>query len=340
MQKNFISELVERRKELFSNSIFSSSLFFSGDSFPNINPNFYYFSGFEIDNSFLLLKKSKGILLVHKMNFEMAKANSFYKVKLIDKNFFSYLRKFLGKKSSLCTSELSFSEFQNLKKKTAIRFISIDQKVNSLRAKKSSSELSIMKKAKKIALEILEDFVPWEFNTEKEIANKLKIIALEKGVDVSFEPIVATGKNSSYPHHHSSDKKIEDFVLIDFGVRYKNYCSDLTRCYFKSKDKRFFSYEKCQNIFFDILDKNPQSPKELISYSQKLFEKEKLPQLIHAIGHGVGLEVHEFPRLYFESKDAFEEGNVIAIEPAAYFKNFGIRFEDMLFYKNGKWAIL
>ena len=128
--------------------------------------------------------------------------------------------------------------------------------------------------------------------------------------------------------------------MIDYGVRYEHYCADLTRCFILDKDNsKTKEYEKLQDICYEIVDSLPnlRTGKDVAKLSEKLIAKAKFPKLIHSIGHGVGLDVHELPRLGMKSKDRITAGAMLAIEPAFYGKNYGMRFEETICF-NGKRA--
>jgi Xaa-Pro dipeptidase len=77
--------------------------------------------------------------------------------------------------------------------------------------------------------------------------------------------------------------------------------------------------------------------KDVALLSERLLQSYGFPPLVHSIGHGVGMEVHEYPSLGKQSKDELAAGTVLAIEPAAYFKRYGVRFEDMVLRTKKGW---
>ena len=133
--------------------------------------------------------------------------------------------------------------------------------------------------------------------------------------------------------------RLGNFVLVDFGVRHGGYCSDFTRCYFRKKAaQERAAYEKCRRIFEEIVAGLPscRTGRDVALLSEKVMKKKGLPPLIHSIGHGIGLEVHEYPHLGAKSDEKLE-GAVLALEPAAYFARFGVRYEGMVAHVKGKW---
>ena len=328
-----MDELAARRRKFFARAAFRSALFYSGDDAGRPSPGFQYFSGCAIDSSYLLLRPGSGAILTHEMNLRMAKAVSRYPVKLLGRDAAGDIRRAAGRgKIGFVFGEAAASQFLALKKRAKLRLVEADGKAFEARGGKSAGEVETIAKSAKIAKGILDGLDPWEFRTEQELASKLKIAALGAGADISFEPIVASGRNTSYPHHSPTGKKLGDAVLVDFGVRVKGYCSDFTRCYFRKKGtKEEKTYLECREVFEEILERLPECKKgrDVSRLSEKLMAKHGLPRLVHAIGHGVGLEVHEYPHLGKSSRDSLE-GAVLAIEPAAYFKSFGVRFEGMV----------
>lgn len=328
-----MDELSERRKRLFSGAKFSSALFYNGDSTRGASASFRYFSGCNVDGTYFALKRDGGVLLANEMNYRMAKSLSRYPVKLLGKEPAKALRQATGRgKVSVCGVEMHATRFLALQKKAKLKLVEESEEINAVRGSKSESERKLLADSARIARKILGGLEPWEHKTEQGLASAIKIAALEAGAEVSFEPIVATGRNSAFPHHHATRKKLGDAVLVDFGVKKNGYCSDFTRCYFrKVGTKEVAAYEKCVDIFDELLDGLGSCGKgrEVAALSERLFKKYGLPRPIHSIGHGIGLDVHEYPHLGGKSDDSLEDA-VLALEPAAYFKSFGVRFEEMV----------
>ncbi len=339
-----MGELTSRRRNLFSGAAFKTALFYSGDGPGRANANFRYFSGCSIDGGYLVVKPGGGKILTHEMNCRLAAAVSPYPVKLLGKDGAKTLRAEAGAgKIGFAYWEISAARFFALKKKARLRLVDAGPKAFEARGSKSAGEMRLLVASAKIARRILAELQPWEHDTEAGLASSLKIAALKAGAEISFEPIVATGKNTAYPHHLPSEKKLEDSVLVDFGVRYQGYCSDFTRCYFRGKRKREKeTYEKCESVFWQLLEELPgcEKGRDAAELSDRLLKRHGLPKLPHSIGHGIGLEVHEYPHLGKHSQDRLRAGTVLAIEPAAYFSDYGARFEEMVGNTGKGWRLL
>ena len=179
--------------------------------------------------------------------------------------------------------------------------------------------------------------------TEKEIAFEIERFFKENGADGNaFEPIVASGKNSSKPHAMPTDKKIDigDPITLDFGCKYKGYSSDMTRTIFVGYVK-----EEIKEIYNLVLKNQTQTEKELkeganIKNITKMVENDfKLHgyDLVHSLGHGVGLDIHEYPYLHGKNDSYLKDKMIVTNEPGIYIpEKFGVRIEDtVLITKSG-----
>ena len=184
--------------------------------------------------------------------------------------------------------------------------------------------------------------------TEKELAFEMELFIKKNGAELSFPTIVAFGKNSSIPHHHTGNSKLENkqFVLLDFGVKFDDYCSDMTRTIFfgspsKEQKKIYETVLRSQQKAVEfankvIKDKKQLKAEDVDKVARDYILSKKYPSIPHSLGHGVGLEVHESPHLSPKSEDVLKEGMVFSIEPGMYIEGFGgVRIEDLyVFEKN------
>lgn len=173
--------------------------------------------------------------------------------------------------------------------------------------------------------------------TEKEIAKKLDDYMYSLGATgLAFDTIVGSGENSSQIHSIPSDRKIEenDIILLDFGYVINGYCSDMSRTIFvgsiTEKQKEFYDlvYRTQMNAINNI--KIGMNVKEADMLGRKLILDKGL-DYAHAMGHGIGTEVHEELVLSPKRDTVLEENMVFTIEPGVYLENeFGIRIEDVV----------
>ena len=171
--------------------------------------------------------------------------------------------------------------------------------------------------------------------TEKEIAYEIEKFFRDNGADgLAFATIVASGKNSSRPHAVPTDKKIEagDAITIDMGCKYKGYCSDMTRTIFAG-----YVPVQIQKIYDLVLKNELQTLKEYkdgasIRVVSKMVENDfKINgyDLVHSLGHGVGLEIHEMPFVNGKNDNTLKANMVVTNEPGIYIPgSFGVRIED------------
>lgn len=339
-----MDDFFDRRRRLFAGAAFSCAIFCNGDQTRGESASFRYFSGCRADGSYLILKKNGGLLLTHSMNYEEARKTCRYPVRKFGKEPAKDLKRACGRgRVGFAPSEMPTARYFALRRMAKLRLADAGEKIAGVRRRKSAAEVRKISAAARVAKEILDGLRPWGFRTERELDAHLKIRALEEGCGLAFESIVAAGKNSAHPHHKTGDAKIGDFVLVDFGVKKDGYCSDFTRCYFRGSGaaREREAYGKCRKIHGEMVRALPgcKTGRDIALLSGKLLKKHGLPALIHSIGHGIGMEVHEHPHLGEKSRDALE-GTVLALEPAAYFARFGVRYEGMVAHAKGKWRTL
>jgi len=208
--------------------------------------------------------------------------------------------------------------------------------VRKLRLVKSADELDKLRKAAalgdKILKMVLKEMKPGV--TEKAMANVFRRYSDELANGVSFDPIVAFGKNGAVPHHHSGPTKLKknDAILIDQGVNHQGYMSDMTRCFFIGS-----GIPAVQQMYDQLLAVQ-QAGVNMVRAGVKISELAQACRAMlgkdakyftHSLGHGVGLEIHEDPGVSIRSDVVLEEGMVITIEPGLYKSAVGgVRIED------------
>ncbi len=222
--------------------------------------------------------------------------------------------------------------------------------VATLRHVKGKEELEKIEKACKLGDKVF-DYIVRKIKVglkEKEIAYEMERFVKERGAEMSFSSIVAFGKNSSVPHHQTGDSILErkdgQFVLLDFGVKFEDYCSDMTRTIFfgipTEKQKEIYKVVlKAQQKAIEFLNSKSRTNEETIAQEVDMVAREYIkskgyPSIPHSLGHGIGLEVHEYPYISPKSKQVLKEGMVFSIEPGIYLKGIGgVRIEDLFLYK-------
>jgi Xaa-Pro aminopeptidase len=179
--------------------------------------------------------------------------------------------------------------------------------------------------------------------SENKIAMEMELMMRKLGGVPSFQTIVAFGSNSSVPHHKTGNSRLHgdgEFVLLDFGVKIDDYCSDMTRTIFlgKARVKQKKIYQAvlaAQSKAAEFLDYQIKkgikvTGKEVDQVAREYIVSKGYPSIPHSLGHGIGLQVHEYPSLSPKSEDVLVEGMVFSIEPGIYIPGFGgVRIEDL-----------
>lgn len=318
--------------------------------------NIKYLTNFMGSSAIMLLTNKKSYLITDFRYGEEAKINATSKIKaIVTPNPFEWIKETLGKKEIPSFKTLYFEEENLTYKKFAalkkyfpkIKIAPQSGLIENLRATKTPEEIKLITKSQRINektfKQILKNIKPGV--TETEIAWEIIKIGRENGAeDVSFPPIVAFGKNSSRPHHKSGNTKLEkgDIVLIDMGMKYKGYCSDMTRVIFTqkptAKQKEVFeTVLSAQQTAFSKI-KQGMTGKKADSIARKHIEKQGFgKEFGHSLGHGTGLEIHEAPFLSEKYPQKIPSNSIITLEPGIYLENsFGIRIEDMVLVSGDK----
>jgi Xaa-Pro aminopeptidase len=212
--------------------------------------------------------------------------------------------------------------------------------VERLRARKDDTELAAMRGATEIADAALEELraAGLAGRTEREVARSIARFIEDRGADgVSFPPIVASGAHGALPHAEPRDVEIprDTLVVVDLGARLDGYCSDCTRTLATGPlgDRPLAAYEAVLGAQVAAVEEVRAGAdcRELDARAREAVESSFGETFEHGLGHGVGLEVHEGPRLARTAEGTLEPGNVVTVEPGLYASGeFGIRIEDLV----------
>lgn len=312
--------------------------------------NVRYLCGFVGTNGKLLVTPAKHVLITDARYFETARKAG---VSYYDQS--KGIKKLIGRYKVIGFEAENFtvSRLQKYKKVVpGVKFKPTTGLVESLRIIKDESEIKIIRKAVKIACKSLDELKKKlkPGMTEDDIEWELVKIVRKNGTDgFSFPPIITFGKDTADIHHQKGDRKLKkgDMILIDFGIVYHGYITDMTRVFFQRKPTPFE-----QKIYTTVLEANHAAIKaikvgmkfsDLDKVARKVIEKAGFGKYFtHSTGHGTGLEVHEAPHVSSKSKERVQSGMVFTIEPGIYVPGKGgVRIEDMVYIKpNGKVEVL
>ncbi|MEK7673000.1 MAG: Xaa-Pro peptidase family protein [Patescibacteria group bacterium] len=331
--------------------------------------NIKYLSNFNGSSGFMLLTKKKKYLFTDFRYMERAKSIIKKDIELVNitrvwrnptelaKSWQSILAKHSIKILGMEESNLTVSQYKRFQKitnkgsaqKNRTKFVDISGEIEKIREIKTAEEIKIIQKSQdingQVFLEIKKIIQQWLKSANKtplreiDLAWKIKEIGHQLGAEeMSFDPIVGFGTHSARPHHEPDNTPLKkgDIILIDMGMKYKGYCSDMTRMLFTKTptDKQAKIYnlvlEAQENAIKKI--KAGVTGAEADAMSRDIIKKAGYgEQYGHAGGHGVGLDIHETPSLSENFKTPLKEDSIITIEPGIYLEGeFGVRIEDMI----------
>jgi Xaa-Pro aminopeptidase len=313
--------------------------------------NLFYLTGMHLSAGRLLVSAEETVLIVDKRYFELCGKLTFLKVwdtethplhVCFQTSSFDQA-KTLGFDSST-TSYKNYTKLLSLAETLSLTLVPIDRPLQQLRAVKDETELQRLKDAGALGslgfdfvLSLLKEGI-----SEIEIANELEIFWKKHGSKgVAFSPIIAFGVNSSMPHYRAGNTQLKqgDIVLIDIGVNLDDYQSDMTRTvFFGTPDPRLLEiYEVVKQAQQAALSlcRPGVSVEALDKAARELIASHGFgPQFLHSLGHGVGLEIHEYPVIKNPCPDGpinLIPGMVITIEPGIYIPQLGgVRIEDTI----------
>ncbi len=312
-----------------------------------------YFLGFHSSAGYLFFNKNRKTFVVDKRYFYAAKK------KLEPRGYdvvcgsdytplVNAVQNLRVKTLGIDFSATNLNQFDLLKKLLpGIYFYDIGKEVSELASVKCEGELKAIAKACQIAEKSFKQVLKSlkEGVTEKDIAAELEYLFEKNGAkDKSFDSIIAFGPNSAVPHHESGKTKLRKNmpVLMDFGCIYQGYCSDMTRTlWFGDTPTEDFlkAYEAVYaahiNAFNNIVPGMNGGEADALA-RDVLIQKGYGEYFTHSLGHGIGVNIHEYPWLAPKRDCLLLDGMVFSDEPGVYFDGkFGIRIEDSIYLQNG-----
>jgi len=316
----------------------------------NAPENIRYLTGFTGSEAVLLLTMRNANLIVDARYTSQARGEcrgativeSKDRVRGVEK----CARKLGARKVGFDPRHFSVDLYKELEKTAAIDLVPETGGPEKARSVKEPGELKLIKKSARISsesfLRVLKEIKAGK--KEREIGLSLEFCIKEKGADaVPFPFIVVSGKRGALPHGRSSEKRIceGEFVTIDFGAVYRGYCSDETCTVIVGKPTR-----KQKRVYQAVKDAHDKAigkvrpgvrARQIDAAARGHIEKVGLGRYFrHGTGHGVGLAIHEEPRIAPRQEGRIEEGMVFTIEPGVYIPGWGgTRIEDMVAVTSG-----
>lgn len=310
--------------------------------------NIRYLSGFSGTAGSLVIAGKRGWLFTDTRYHLVAKKVLPRGFRLIDvtggfeKPWRDFLKKKRVNRLGVEGNSMSLQFWKQLKKMSrGVKFVDVGHALDERRIVKKPLEIERITKAQKITDEIFTALKKWlkPDVSEKTIAWKIESLAHDFGADdISFPPIIGINEHSASPHHQNTDRKLKrgDLILIDMGVIYKGYCSDMTRVLFANTPTA--EQSAIYQLVLEAQETAIQKLKAGVtgrtadSFARNIIEKAGYGKHFgHSLGHGVGLDIHELPNLSRKYSGKIPAGSVVTAEPGVYLPGkFGVRLEDMV----------
>ncbi|WDL74956.1 M24 family metallopeptidase [Helicobacter winghamensis] len=334
------------------------------DNFIIKDENALYFEvGYSCDNALFIAFGDEGYFITDGRYATEAKENlkhEKYAISLIiTHDLIRSARTILKKheKSTLIYNPQEFSVFvfERLKHNIKINFTPKPNFHQEKRIVKTADEIELLEHSQHLNFKAFKRFAKFlskkgKDSTESFLYFKAQGFLSNKGkYDLSFNPIVGINGNAAKPHALPSLDKLKkkDLLLFDAGLKYKRYCSDMTRTGFFGKDgisfckKQHFLDSNLQKIYDIVLKAQETAIKgakpgmlasEVDALARNVIEKAGFEKyFVHSTGHGIGLDIHELPNISPRSKIILQEGMVFSIEPGIYIpEHYGVRIEDLV----------
>ncbi|WP_372629285.1 M24 family metallopeptidase [Cohnella sp.] len=310
----------------------------------------YYLTGFASDphERFLGLVLPKGeepFLLVPALDEEAARAEasvSSIRTHTDTDNPYEVLKRALTgpiARLGVEKSHLTVRRYEELSATLAAdSYVDVERALTQMRAIKSPEEIARLKEAARLVEQVLRDGLRHVKPgvTELDIAAELEYAMKKAGVSPAFATTVLSGEKSALPHGATGNRRIQngDMLLFDMGVAYDGYLSDITRTFAIGEVS-----DKMKEIYDAVLEANVRGIASVRPGAEMAEVDRAARQCIegrgfgsyftHRVGHGLGIEVHEYPSVHGDNRDRLREGMVITIEPGIYLPGIGgVRVED------------
>lgn len=313
--------------------------------------NRFYFSKVETSFGCVILHEDEKIFLTdfRYYGFVSKALEGWYVIRTTSEGFYQSINNELARINAECVGyedqSLSVDVFAKLKSAcSAFHFEPASAFIASMRAIKTEEEIQKIAAAQFVAQKALSKVVPIikPGITEREVAaNLIYEMQMLGAEDCSFDTIVAFGEGSAVPHHKTGKRKLEknDIVLIDMGAKLDGYCSDMTRTFCVGTPK-----DELVNMHKIVLEAQEYALANIkagiTGHEADSFAREYITshgygkEFGHSLGHGVGLEIHEFPRLNRGVDVVLEPNMIVTVEPGVYVEGLGgVRIEDIAVVK-------
>ena len=306
-----------------------------------------YLSGFTGNESFAVITKKKAFFITDSRFTEQALQQvKGFVVQQYANSIYDFIKNLVCenniKKLGIEEDYMNVLDYDSYKEKLPeVEFVKLNHAIEKLRTVKDEIEIDKISKAAAIADKAFSHMLTYikPGMKESEVGLELEFYMRKLGATcLSFPSIIASGTRSSLPHGQASDKVLEngDFFTLDFGCVYDGYCSDMTRTVVIGK-----ATEKQKEIYSIVLKANEEAMKgikagnvcsSIDKIARDVIKKNGYGDRFgHGLGHGVGMQIHEMPRLSPKDDSKLKAGMVVTDEPGIYIPGFGgVRIEDLV----------
>lgn len=305
--------------------------------------NVRYLTGFTGHDSWVLVLPKQAILITDSRYTEQAKGQCagctiFERKGALTKAVADFVAKAGRIRTMGVEDECSVAIFNAIKQTQKPQVVAVKNVVEILRTIKTKEEIKLIEKSAAIAWQALRRTLPLmkAGMTEMELTAALEFNMKQLGAVPGFDTIICFGPNASRNHHQPGQRRLRknDTILIDFGCKYNGYISDITRCFVFGKPTAYYTQvyaavRDAQQTAIDMI-KPGVCMADVDAACRGVLAKRKVAVYGHGTGHGLGLQVHENPRIAATAKkDLFQAGQVLTVEPGSYISGkIGVRIED------------
>lgn len=330
--------------DLFDNNAKIDAFVFTDES------NRFYFTRFETSFGAVVLSREKSVFITD-FRYEAEAMENIADFEIVITNYSGFYAKIaevltsMGAKTVGYGEKMFIDEFAQFKAALAgFKLKPAEDAISAKRAVKTDEEIGFISAAQQIAEGALKRAISHAKAgmTERELMAAINYEMIIGGAEkYSFETIVAFGANTAQPHHHPSDKKLDknELILVDMGAKYKGYCSDMTRTFCLGHPG-----EQLAEVYETVKEAQEYAIKNIKAgmtcHDADALAREYITahgygdNFGHSFGHGVGVDIHESPRVGANSQTVLQPNMIITAEPGIYIAGLGgVRIEDMLVVK-------
>jgi len=308
--------------------------------------NLRYLTGFNGSSGLFFLGSQRGVLVTDFRYATQAasEVDGYADVRIERANLWAGLRQAVtasgAARLGVEKERVTLADLEQLEQLNGVELVPCAGLVEGLRASKDEDEVAAIREAAALAADALQSVVPFirPGRSELEIAAELEGALRRRGSEWHpFQSIVASGPRSALPHARSTSRTVErgEWLVVDFGAQVRGYCSDITRTFVvggRADDRQRAVYEVVRQAQERARSgiQPGMTGREADGLAREVIAREGMGDAFgHSLGHGLGLEVHEAPRLSQTNEAVLPVGAVVTVEPGVYFEGWGgVRIED------------